>query len=53
MTPEDPPPAPPWTKGGTASVEERNRYDEALLLAIKVRDLKHDALTHHVMEHCQ
>lgn len=53
MAAEPPPPRPPWKEAGTATVDQRNDYDDVLLLGIKVRDLKHAALVHHVSEHCQ
>lgn len=53
MTPEPAPIRPPWARGEGPSVDERNFYERYLLAEIKNRDLKHDALTHHITEHCQ
>lgn len=53
MTADPAPARPPWKRGAAPSVDERNFYEIYLLREIKIRDLKHEALTRHIEEHCQ
>lgn len=53
MAPADNPAPPPWRRGEKPSVDQRNFYERYLLLEIENRDLKHKALTAHIVSYCQ
>lgn len=52
MAPETEPARPPWRLGSAPTAEQIDAYIPYLWSEIKVRDLKHAALAHHVSEHC-
>lgn len=53
MAAEERPTRPPWRKGEAPTVDQRNFYEIYLLREIAIRDLKHEKLAHHIIEHCQ
>lgn len=52
MAAEDPPDRPPWRPGMAPTASEVVTYTRYLMAEVKIRDLKHERLTHHIREHC-